>query len=36
MTEDDKKTYLWTAGLTGFIILLAIGAFALGLVPSGA
>jgi len=36
ITEDDKKTYLWTAGLTGFIILLAIGAFALGLVPSGA
>jgi len=36
MTEDDKKTYLWTAGLTGLILLLAIGAFALGLIPTAA
>jgi len=36
MTKDDKKTYLWTAGLTGLIVILAIGAFALGLIPSGA
>ncbi len=34
MTQDDKKTYLWTAGVLGVIVVVVAIAFALGIIPT--
>ncbi len=34
MTQDDKKTYIWTAGIVGAIVVLFVVAYAMGLVPT--
>lgn len=32
MTQDEKKTYLWTAGVFGVLVLLCVAAFATGII----
>jgi len=34
MTQDDKKTYLWTIGVVGLMVVLVLIAFAAGLMPT--
>ncbi len=34
MTQDDKKTYLWTAGIVGLLVVLFLAAYAAGLIPT--
>tara|TARA_B100000315_G_scaffold85000_1_gene77887 strand:+ start:4516 stop:4629 length:114 start_codon:yes stop_codon:yes gene_type:complete len=34
MTEDDKKTYIWTVGLVGALVIIMAIAFATGLIPT--
>ncbi len=33
MTEDDKKTYIWTVGIVGLMAILVAVAFATGIIP---
>lgn len=32
MTQDEKKTYIWTAGVFGIVVVLCIVAFATGII----
>lgn len=34
MTQDDKKTYLWTVGVVGLMVVLVLIAFAAGVIPT--
>lgn len=34
MTEDDKKTVGWTAGIVGLLVVVIIAAYALGVIPA--
>lgn len=34
MTQDDKKTYMWTIGIVGLMALLVFIAYATGMIPT--
>ncbi len=34
MTQDDKKTYIWTAGILGIMVVLFMISYAMGLIPT--
>jgi len=34
MTQDDKKTYIWTAAIVGAMVVLFIAAYSMGLMPT--
>ncbi len=35
MTQDDKKTYLWTFGIVGLMVVLVLIAYSAGVIPTG-
>ncbi len=34
MTQDDKKTYLWTVGIVGLMVVLVLIGYAAGVIPT--
>lgn len=33
MNQDDKKTYLWTIGVVGLMVILVLIAYSAGIIP---
>lgn len=36
MTQDDKKTYMWTLAIVGAVVVLILVSYAAGLIPAPA